>query len=473
MNKARRVNLLLLCCLLAAGVIAQAPGDTTHAVHTMSAQQIVEYARKNNVQVKNALIDLQIQQQTNRGITAAAYPQLNGQVGSTYYPNIPVQVFPNFIAMATYGVLEQEGVKNGSGAPITSPTDFGFVQAAFGTKWNATGAVSLSQILFDGQVFVGLQAREASIQYQQKNIEITEENIKVNVYKVYYQLVVSKTQMAQIDANITRANKLLSDTKALHENGFAEQLSVDRANVQLANLETEKLKLQRTIDNGYTGLKFLVGMPVNDVLILTDTLSDTEIRKGILEASEYQYSNRKEYQGLELAQNLNAYNVKRYKYAYLPSVNLSSSYAKNAFRDKFNFFGRGDWYTAWNIGLNINIPIFDGFLKASNVRKAELELQKTNNQLENLKLSIDNDVVQARNRFKAAITTLDYQQKNMQLAEQVYNQTKKKYESGLASNTDITNTQTDLVGAQTNYVSALYDAVIAKIDFQKATGQLP
>lgn len=473
MNKARRVNLLLLCCLLAAGAIAQAPGDTAQAVHTMSAQQIVEYARRNNVQVKNALLDLQIQQQTNRQITSAAYPQLNGQLGTTYYPNIPVQVFPNFIAMATYGVLEQEGVRNGSGTPIKSPNDFGFVQAAFGTKWNATGAVSLSQILFDGQVFVGLQAREASIQYQQKNIEITEENIKVNVYKVYYQLVVSKTQMAQIDANITRAAKLLSDTKALHDNGFAEQLQVDRAHVQLANLETEKLKLQRTIDNGYTGLKFLVGMPVNDVLVLTDTLSDTEIRKGILEASEYQYSNRKEYQGLEIAKNLNAYNVKRYKYAYLPSVNLSSSYAKNAFRDKFNFFGSGNWYTAWNVGLNINIPIFDGFSRAANVRKAELELQKTNNQLENLKLSIDNDVVQARNRFKAAITTLDYQQKNMQLAEQVYNQTKKKYESGLASNTDITNTQTDLIGAQTNYVSALYDAVIAKIDFLKATGQLP
>lgn len=475
MNEARKGKLLLLCCLLAAGAMAQpqtSPSGTSPASHAMSIQQAVDYAQKNNVQVKNALLGLQIQQQTNRQITAAAYPQLNGQLGSTYYPNIPVQVFPNFIAMATYGVLEQEGVKDGNGNTITSPTDFGYVQAAFGTKWNATGAISLSQILFDGQVFVGLQAREASIQYQQKNIELTAENIKVNVYKIYYQLVVSKTQMAQIDANIARASKLLSDSKALQNNGFAEQLAVDRAQVQLANLETEKLKLNRSIDNGYAGLKFLMGMPMYDALVLTDTLSDADIRTGILEGSEYQYSNRKEYQSLEIAQNLNAYNVKRYKYAYLPSVNLSSSYAKNAYRDKFNFFGRGDWYTAWNIGLSINIPIFDGFARAANVKKAQLELQQTENQLENLKLSIDNDVVQARNRFKAAITSLDLQQKNTQLAEQVYNQTKKKYESGLASSTDITNAQADLTVAQTNYVSALYDAVIARIDYLKATGQL-
>lgn len=471
MMNLRAGSLALL--LLVTGSQAWAQADTSSHSHAFSIQQCVDYAHKHNVQVKNALLDYQIQQQTNRGITAAAYPQLNGQMGVTYYPNIPVQVFPNFIAMATYGVLEQEGVKNGSGQTITSPNDFGFVQAAFGTKWNATGAISLSQVLFDGQVFVGLQARQASLDAQLKNAEVTEENIKVNIHKIYYQLVVSKSQMEMLDANITRAKKLESDTRALFENGFQEKLAVDRASVQLANLVTEKLKTQRNIDNGYVGLKFLIGMPIMDSLTLTDNITEDKIREGILEASNYKYSDRKEYQALDITKSLREYNIKRYKYAYLPSANLSSSYAKNAFRDKFNFFGKGDWYTAWNIGLNINIPIFDGFLRASNVKKAELELKQTQNLLENMKLSIDNDVVQAQNKFKAAITTLDYQRKNMQLAEQVYDQTKKKFESGLASNTDLTNTQTDLISAQTNYTSALYDAILAKIDFSKATGTLP
>ncbi|MBS1973673.1 MAG: TolC family protein, partial [Bacteroidetes bacterium] len=86
--------------------------------------------------------------------------------------------------------------------------------------------------------------------------------------------------------------------------------------------------------------------------------------------------------------------------------------------------------------------------------------------------SIDNDVEQAQNKFKTDVLTMDLQKKNMQLAESVYNQTKKKYESGLASNTDITNAQTDLVAAQTNYISAMYDAVIAKVDYMKAIGRL-
>src|SRR6476659_3864925 len=150
--KRRTEIVALLFCLLASSAYTQTqqPG----AKYEFSIGQCVDYGMKNSVQVKNAMLDLKIQEQTNRSITASAYPQIKGSFSTTYYPNVAVQTFPNFIAAATYGVLEQEGVKNGNGEPIKSPNDFGFIEAAFGTKWNGSGGVSLSQILFDGEVFV-------------------------------------------------------------------------------------------------------------------------------------------------------------------------------------------------------------------------------------------------------------------------------------------------------------------------------
>jgi outer membrane protein TolC len=442
-------------------------------VHAFSIQDAIVYANKNNVQVKNALLDYSIQVQTNRSITALAYPQLTGSIGTTYYPDVPIQSFPNFIAAGTYGVLVQEGVKGGSGQPIVAPADYGFITAAFGTKWNASGSVSLSQILFDGQVFVGLQARKTALDYAERNAEVTEENIKVNIYKVYYQLVVSQTQMKQIDANIDRASKLLTDTRQLFKNGFAEKLDQDRATVQLANLQTQKLTTQRSIDNGYLGLKFLLGMPLKDSIVLIDKITEEKIRQGISSDLNYQYSDRKEYQALEATSKLNEFNIKRYKYTYLPTANLNSTFTKQAFRGQFNFLGKGDWFNNWNIGFSISIPIFDGFAKASNVEKAKLQLQQTRNQMDNLKLSIDDEVQVARNNFNAAIITLESQRGNMDLAEQVYNQSRKKFEAGVGSTTDITAAQADLVTAQTNFINALYDAVLAKIDYARATGKLP
>lgn len=440
--------------------------------YSMSISEAVAFAEKNNVQVKNSLLDYQIQEQTNRNITSAAYPQLSGSLGTTYYPNIPVQSFPNFIGQATYGVLTQEGVRDGSGQPIKAPADFGLITAGFGTKWNATGSVNFSQILFDGQVFVGLQARRTSLDYARSNTDVTKESIKVNVYKVYYQLVVSRTQMQQIDANITRAEKLFRDDSVMFKNGFAENLDVSRATVQLSNLQTQKLTTQRNIDNGYLGLKYLLGLKANDSLTLTDQITDEDIRTGVPLDGDYKYSDRKEFQQLTAADQLNQYNIKRYKYSYLPTASINSTFSKQAMRNKFDFFSNQPWYSIWNIGLTINVPIFDGFAKASNVAKARLQQKQTQNQLDYLRLSIDNDVQQARNTFASAIVALETQKKNVNLAESVYDQTKKKNEAGLASTTDLTTAQTDLVTAQTNYVSAMYDAIIARVDYLKAIGKL-
>lgn len=440
--------------------------------HSFTVQQAVDYALKNNVNVKNALVDVQLQEQVNREITSNAYPHINGSVNTTYNPSVATQVLPNFISPATYQVLIDQGVKDGNGNTIQMPADFGYIAAQFGTRYNASAGLSLSQILFDGQVFVGLQARDAAIRFSKKNVDVTEELIKANVQKVYYQLVVSKTQVELLDANIALMEKLMHDTKLIYENGFREKLDVDKVSVQLTNLLTEKRKLFNTISNGYYGLKVLMGMPVTDELELTDQLTDDKIKENILETSNYSYDDRKEYQYAQIGKELNEYNIRRYNLSKIPTVNLTGNYAKSAQRNKWNFLGKGDWFTIANVNLNISIPIFNGYYTRAKVQQARLQLQKTENNMESLRLAIDNDVAVAKNNFNSATATMDFQKKNMELAETIYQQTKKKYEMGTGSQLEITTAQTDLKTAQTNYITALYDAIIAKVDFLKATGKL-
>lgn len=442
----RHIIAILALMLLATYVDGQ-------EVHAFTVQEAIAYGKKNNVQVKNALIDLQIQGQTNKAITAGALPNISGSAASTVFFQTPVTLVP----------AEFFG-----GTPGTS------IAVNFQPKYNANATVNLKQVLFDGTVFVGLKARQTALDYYQKAIDVTDENVRANIYKVYYQLVVSKRQMEQIDANIGRAEKLLSDAKAMYQNGFQEALDVDRATVQLANLQTQKLSTQSTIDNGYFGLKYLLGMPIKDSLVLTSTFSEDDLKRGVLNDTAHKYEDRNDYQYLLLSKKLGDYNIKRYKYSYWPTIDLNGSYQKNALANQYNFFKReGTWYSTSYAGLSVNIPIFSGFEKDANLKKARLQQQQVENQIEYLKISIDNDVSQAQNKFRAAIITVDNQKKNMVLAESVYDQTKKKYELGLASNTDITNAQADLIIAQTSYINALYDGVIAKVDYFKAIGKLP
>ncbi|MFT4017822.1 MAG: TolC family protein [Agriterribacter sp.] len=440
----------IVVCAVCCSTLLYAQQDTAHE-HAFTLQQALDYARKNNMQVKNALIDIQIQQQVNREVTGRAYPQISASGSLVYNAQLPVSLVP----------AEFFG-----GQPGT------FEKLAFGVKWGATGGVSLNQLLFDGQVFIGLKARNTLMEFATTKEAITEEAIRANITKIYYQLVAGKTQIDLLDANISLLDKLQHDTKIMFDNGFAEQLDIDKLTVQIANLQTEKISALNQIQNGMLGLKVLMGMPVKDALMLIDTITDEQIKDGLLDAGNFDYSQRKDFQYADLGVKLGEFDVRRYKLAKLPTLSLNGYYNKNAQRNKFDFLGKGDWFGISAITLQLQIPLFTGFSANARIQQANLSLQQSINQREALKNDIDNEITTAKNNFSTAVSTLDYQKKNMQLAETVFNQTKKKFEVGTGSNTEIIQAQTDMKAAQTNYINALYNAIIARVDYIKATGKL-
>jgi outer membrane protein TolC len=444
----KKVIFFIMAFTITGYTIAQ---DSTKATHAFSLEQCVEYAQKNNVQVRNALLAIEVQKQTNREIAGAALPTINSNLSGVNYTQIPVSLLPGQI----FG-----------GAPGT------FIPVQFGTKYNANFGASIQQLLFDGQVFIALQARAASLDMQRKNAALTQEAIKGNIYKIYYQLSASKTQLNILDANINRIRALSRDAEIMYKNGFAEKLDVDKISVQLNNLETEKLKANNSIAIGYMGLKMLMGMPVKDSLVLTDVINENSLTNDVLTENDFQYNVRKDYQYLSTIKKMNEYNIKRYQLSNLPTISMAGSYSKNAQRTKFDFFQGGDWFTTSLVSLNVSLPIFNGFATDARIKRTKIELKQTENQLEGLKNNIDNEINQAKLNYMSSVATVQFQKKNMELAEKVYQQTKKKYEAGTGSNTEISAAQTDLVSAQNNFMNALYAALIAKVDLLKATGKL-
>ncbi len=419
-------------------------------VHEFSLAQALDYGAKNSVLVKNALLDYQIQEQSNRATTSQALPQVTGAMGLTDNLQIATVLVPGAFA---------------------SPPVQGFIPLKFGTQYSANGGVTLKQVLFDGQVFVGLQARQASLDFYREKQEVTEQMLRANIQKIYYQLLIGKTQLDQIDANIASQKELLRSSTEMFKNGFSEQLDVDKASVQLSNLESEKIQTAFNIDNGYLGLKVLLGMPIRDSLKLTDILTYEMIRDATL-GDQYNYTDRHDYQLLQINKRLNEYDIKRYKKEYIPTASLTANYSQNQYSDDFDLGKKGTWFPSSYIGLNINIPIFDGFYKDANIQQAKLRLRQTENNVDSMKIRIDNDVKQAQLRFTTALATLDYQKKNMDLSERVYAQTRKKYEQGLGSNTEITTALSDQKTAQANYFNALYNAIAARVDYFNAIGKL-
>ena len=441
-------NLFFVTIFFATAALAQ----EQKTLHAFSLVDAVNYAQKNNVQVKNALLDIDIQIQTNKEIASAALPSIGSSLGGTDFLTIPTSLLPGQIFGGAAGT---------------------FIPVQFGTKFNANYGANFNQILFDGQVFIALQARATSLDWKRKNAALTEENIKANIYKIYYQLSASRTQLNILDANIERLEKLAKDAAAMYKSGFAEKLDVDKVNVQLNNLQTEKLKANNSVTIGFMGLKMLMGMPVKDSLILTDVINENNLSTDVLYEDDFEYDVRKDFQYLTTIKKLSEFNIKRYQLSFLPTITMNGAYTKNAQRTKFDFFDKkGSWFETALIGLNVNFPLFDGGARLAKINKAKLELQQVDNQMSALKNNIDNELSQAKLNYMSSVATVNFQKKNMQLAENVYSQTKKKFEAGAGSNTEISAAQADLVAAQNNFMNALYTALIAKVDLLKASGKL-
>ena len=419
----------------------------------MSIDQCVEFALKNNLQVKNALINIAIQKQTNKDITSAALPFISSSINVIKFTDIPTSLIP---------ISEFDR--------SLPPNTYAPVQ--FGVTYNSTADIRLEQLLFDGQVFIAIQARRATVDWVNKNYEITQETIKANILKICYQLVASKTQIALLDANLKRIEQLLQETAVLLKNGFLEPLDLDKLNVQFTNLKTDKTKALNSIEFGYLGLKTLMGMSSKEKLILTDSINIVDIDKLDLVDTFFNYTQRKDFQYLNITKKLNEFNIRRYQLSRLPTFSLSAIYAKNAQRKVFDFTQPLDWFTNSSYTFKLAIPIFSGLSKDAKISKSKLELRQLNDQIDQTKINIDNEIKQYRLTYLQSMEILKNQKLNMDLAEKVYNQTIKKLAVGVGSRIEITNAQTDLIAAQSNYMNALYATLISKVDLIKSLGKL-
>jgi outer membrane protein TolC len=470
----KKMNMTRWSLLISAFILFNPSKGDAQQKYRLTVSQSAELALKNVTDIKNLKLDREIQIAKNKEYISQALPQVNSSVSMQHFFSIPVTLLPDFISPSVYQVLVDKGVKDGSGNTITKPNgESRYFPAQFGVPWQTSAGIQFQQLLFQPDLFVAIQARQKAIDFTEANIKVMEDSIKSNVYRSYYSVVIAEKRKYYLDESIKRLEKLKNDQEKLFKNGFIEHLDLDKTQVGLNNLTTTSTQIKNLIEIGYASLKFALAINQKDTLELVDTLSVDLVKQGLLEMGNFNYTDRKEIQLLNIVKELQGLDLKRNKLSYLPTFSTFFSYSKNALRSEFNFFDFNEkWFKTSVWGLNLNVPLFDGGQKMNKIRQAKYNLQKTTNTIENLERVIDLQLNASGIIFKNALSTLDIQERNVQLAEKVYTITKKKYEQGLGSSFELIQTEQDFESAQSNYFQSLFDAVSAKISYSKALGKL-
>ncbi len=442
----RNLSLFLFMLLSAITTIAQSTDSTLK----FSIKQAIDYAITHQKDVLNAGLDAEISKYKVRETIGEGLPQLNASFDIKDYEKIPVSFVPG----------EFFGGEKGS-----------FVPVQFGTRWNSTAGISATQLLFDPSYLIGVSASRTYRDLSNKNLIRTKLETAITVTKSYYSILLLRERKKVLDANRIRLQKLSSDIKAMFENGFVEKIDADRVQVAYNNILTETENFERTIELSEKMLKYQMGFPQSEMLIITDSIDIDAVKNLQSSLEKTDPAKRIEYSILVTQARLQEYNLKRYKSQYIPKLVAYGNLSTTAQRAEFNIFNSEyRWFPTGIIGATLSINLFDGMQRENRIRQERLTLNKIDNELKNFEEAINLQASSSRSALLDAISSLKVQEKNLDLASTISTITKLKYDQGVGSNLEVLDAETSLKEAQVNYFNSLYNAVIAKVDLDKALG---
>ena len=417
-----------------------------------SLQQSIDYAIKNSPNYLNSELDLKNAEYRRKEITGLGLPQVTGSVDLKNYLELPTQLLPGQFF----------------GAPAGT-----YIPVRFGTKYNSTAGINASQLIFSSDYIFGLKASTEFINLSKISVTRSKAELVSQVSKAYYTVIINRDRIKLLEANVVRLKKILDDTKAFNKQGFAELIDVERLEVQYNNLITEKDKTVRLIGLSETVLKFQMGYKLSDPITLSDSLNINTDTFEELSSSKIDITKRPDYQLLKAQQSLLDIDVKRLKWGYMPTLAAYGAYQYNAQREKFDFLDtEQQWFKIALIGATLNLTIFDGFQRHNKIQQAKISSLKNLNTIKTIEQAGELEATVASISYNNAYSSVLVQKKNMILAQHVYDVAQKKYQGGVGTILEIVNAETSLKEAQTNYYNAVYDMLIAKIDYQKAIGTL-
>ena len=418
---------------------------------SLTLKEAIKYALENKADAKKAKLQIENSEYQIQEVRSRALPQITANGNLTYNPIIQTTII--------------DGA--GFGQPGTT------IQAAFGQKWTSTAGVSLTQALFDQSVFTGFKAAKTTREFYQINDQLTEEQVIENVANNYYQVYVLRQKLLLVETNLKTTTKVRDIVKGQFDNGLAKKIDLDRMNVNLSNINTQKQQLINAVQLQENALKFYIGMPMSSQINIPE--SEFQITPAAISETP-NAANRSEYLLLKKQEELLVLQKKSVLANYYPTLSLSASYNYIGQGPKMPLFAKPSDGVYWSdfsaIGLNLRVPIFAGFGTKAKVSQADVQLRTIQEDIKDTQLALDLDYKNAQTQIENSIITLQNQKENMKLADEILKNINNNYLQGLASLTDLLDAENASTEAQNNYTSAILDYKLAEIKLIKSKGEL-
>ncbi|NOT37751.1 MAG: TolC family protein, partial [Saprospiraceae bacterium] len=440
------------------------------AQKSFTLNEAIQYAEKNSKALQIQKLDINDAEDVLTEYKSIGMPKLTGGINYSYFIDIPTNILPDFISPSVYEVLFDENI-----LPRKDLTFGSGIPAQFGTKNNLTAKLELSTLIFDGSFFVGLKAQKLYRELITKQLVQSTAEVRYQVTKAYMATIAVNNNIEILDKNINNLTKVYNEMNQIYKAGLTEKLDVERLELSLLNLNSEKEKLNRLYEITKQLLKYQMSFPLSENIELTQSFDELMLSSAINVTDpsfNLNFQNRPEYdvinQGIQLAE----INIKRFKVSYLPSIFGFATAQESLQRNNLFDGDENKWFPTTIVGVGMNVPIFDGFERKSKISKAKTLLNRSQMQKSEFERGVTLAYENAKIQYANAANTLETKKKTLSLAEKIYQTSQTKFKSGVGSSLEISTSERDVYSAQANLLEAQLNLIYAKIDLDKALGKI-
>lgn len=437
------IKKLLLILFLLTSIVVSAQKD-----YTFSLEEAINFALLNNKSSINAKKDLAIAQKEKWETISRGLPQINSYFDFNNRLKDPISLIP----------AEFFGGKKGE-----------FAEVSFGTKQSVSGELILNQLLFDGSYIIGLQSIELFLEIADQAKLKTDIEVKRQVSNAYGNVLVSQERVKILEKNYSNIIETLEETQIIYENGLIESESVDQLTITSSSIKNSLDYAIKFENLSKRILKLILGIELNDNVILNDNIESIIVKSidPMLVSSDFNIEENLDYKIALNAMKGNETLLRLEKVKALPRISAFLSGAYNGYNESFKITDpKQNWYGSSQLGVNMSFPVFSSFQRRASTQRAKIEIEKSQNVLDETKKNLNLEVEKTRSDYNYAINNYNSVKKNVMLAESIEKKNKIKFKEGIASSFELRQAQNQLYSTQNEYLEATLKLIENKINLE-------
>ena len=406
---------------------------SSFAQEKLSLKDCINRAIEKNISIKNSSLDLLNSTENKKTAIGNFVPSFNINGNHSWNTGLTQNI--------TTGLLENQTTENSS--------------------MNMSVAVDV----FNGLANIRrLHRANLDLLAKKYQLEDMKEDISLLVANSYLQILFNKEQLDVQKSQLKISQEELRNAKEKFNNGVIPEGNLFEIEANLALSEQNVIMAENGYQLSKLSLSQLLMFGDSDNFDIADDnyeIPQTDIlNKDAKEILEEAMKNRNDIKLAETNLEIAIKDQQISKSALLPSASAYYSYNSRVIMDApTSLKSQFDLNAGESIGLQLNIPIINGWSSRAGIKKSKLNVLRSKNLLDQTKMDLENTIYQALNDAKGAIKSYEAAKKSEIARKTAYEYAKERFENGALNTINYFQAQQLFETAQSELIKAKYDYI--------------